>query len=158
MPPRLPRPAVVLLATVVLGVTGWGMAGYLRPGDRPAIDPTDAAQVALGLRVYEQNCAQCHGAGLEGQPDWKSRRADGRLPAPPHDPSGHTWHHPDQVLFDIIKNGMKPPVAPAGYESDMPGYADILSDAEIAAVIAYIQAQWPADIRARQRQIDASAR
>src|SRR3546814_20707961 len=62
-------------------------------------DPNDARQVALGETVYRQQCASCHGAQLEGQPDWRVRQPDGRLPAPPHDENGHTWHHPEQALF-----------------------------------------------------------
>jgi hypothetical protein len=48
------------------------------------------------------------GANLEGQPNWKERQANGRLPAPPHDASGHTWHHPDAQLFGITKQGSRP--------------------------------------------------
>lgn len=47
-------------------------------------------RIALGKTVYDASCASCHGAKLEGQPDWRNRRPDGRLPAPPHDASGHT--------------------------------------------------------------------
>jgi mono/diheme cytochrome c family protein len=64
------------------------------------------------------------------------------MPAPPHDESGHTWHHPPQVLFGITKFGFVPPFAPAGYESDMPAFAGTLSDDEIRAVLAYIESHW----------------
>jgi len=57
------------------------------------------------------------------------------LPAPPHDASGHTWHHPDSDLFGITKHGLGP-YAPAGYQSDMPAFGGTLSDEEIAAVLA----------------------
>jgi mono/diheme cytochrome c family protein len=110
--------------------------------DDARADPRDAARVAFGAKVYAQHCAACHGARLEGQPDWRQRKADGRLPAPPHDESGHTWHHPDSVLFAITKNGLVPPYAPAGYGSDMPAYAGILKDEEVWAVLAYIKSHW----------------
>ena len=122
----------------------------------PAIDPDDPAQVALGQRVYAESCAQCHGARLEGQPDWRERLPNGRLPAPPHDADGHTWHHPDKVLFDITKFGLTP-FAPAGYESDMPAYEGVLTDAEMRAVLAYIKSTWPPQIRERQARIDREA-
>lgn len=113
------------------------------PGvDDPRADPRDAARVTLGARVYAQHCGVCHGGKLEGQADWRSRRADGKLPAPPHDESGHTWHHPDAVLFAITKHGLVPPHAPQGYASDMPAYASMLSDEEIWAVLAYIKSHW----------------
>jgi len=83
-------------------------------------DADDARQVALGASVYRDHCASCHGANLEGQPDWKSRKPDGRFPAPPHDETGHTWHHPDETLFDLTKLGLKPPLAPAGIKAICP--------------------------------------
>jgi mono/diheme cytochrome c family protein len=79
---------------------------------------------------------------LEGQPNWRQRLPNGRLPAPPHDESGHTWHHPPQVLFGITKFGLVPPFAPAGYQSDMPAFAGTLSDDEIRSVLAFIESHW----------------
>jgi mono/diheme cytochrome c family protein len=114
----------------------------LAPGDDARADAHDTAKVALGARVYAQQCAACHGAKLEGQPDWRKRLANGRLPAPPHDESGHTWHHPDRLLFGITKNGLVPPYAPKDYESDMPAFGGKLSDEEIWAVLAYIKSHW----------------
>lgn len=111
-------------------------------GDDPRAEPGNPALVKLGATVYVQQCASCHGAKLEGQPDWRTRHANGRLPAPPHDESGHTWHHPDYVLFAITRNGLVPPYAPKGYESDMPAYAGKLSDADIWAVLAYLKSHW----------------
>jgi mono/diheme cytochrome c family protein len=98
--------------------------------------------LALGQRLYAQHCAACHGARLEGQPNWRQRMPNGRMPAPPHDESGHTWHHTDRVLFAITKHGLVPPYAPRGYESDMPAFADTLSDGEILAILAYISSHW----------------
>jgi mono/diheme cytochrome c family protein len=106
----------------------------------------DPAQLARGQKIYAQHCAACHGAKLEGQPNWRARLPNGRMPAPPHDDSGHTWHHPDDVLFGITKNGLVPPYAPAGYQSDMPAFAGTLSDAEIRAVLAYIASHWSAEV------------
>jgi mono/diheme cytochrome c family protein len=64
------------------------------------------------------------------------------MPAPPHDESGHTWHHPDELLFGITKHGFVPPYAPRDYESDMPGFGDKLSDSEIWAALAYLKSHW----------------
>ena len=101
------------------------------------------AQLALGEKIYAQHCAACHGANLEGQPNWRERMANGRMPAPPHDESGHTWHHTDEVLFGITKQGLVPgKYAPPGYQSDMPAFGGTLSDAEIRAVLAFIQGHW----------------
>ncbi len=112
------------------------------PGDDPRASPGDASRVALGAKVYGQHCMSCHGAKLEGQPNWQQRMPNGRMPAPPHDESGHTWHHPDGVLFVIVKQGLVPPYAPRGYASDMPAFSDKLTDDEIWSVLAYIKGHW----------------
>jgi len=113
--------------------------------------------LARGQVVYAQHCAACHGARLEGQPRWRERDAAGRLPAPPHDASGHTWHHPDQVLFDITKFGVAKAAHLKDYDSAMPAYEGVLPDADIVAVLAWIRAQWPAPIRAQQEEVNAQA-
>ena len=63
------------------------------------------ADISNGEAVYAEACAACHGADLEGQPDWQTPGADGVMPAPPHDKAGHTWHHDSQLLFDYTKFG-----------------------------------------------------
>ena len=148
---------ITAVAIAVLVAAGAAAAWrQLRPGTGRA-DPADAAQVALGRAVYAAECASCHGANLEGQPEWRVRLPNGRLPAPPHDASGHTWHHPDQVLFEITRDGIAAH-APKGYESDMPAFAPKLPDPEIWAVIAYIKSQWPTEIRERQTRLSQQAR
>lgn len=123
-------------------------AAVLFAGPKAGADPSDPAQVARGKAVYAARCASCHGARLEGQPEWRSRKPDGRLPAPPHDASGHTWHHPDADLFTITRQGIAA-FAPPGYESDMPAFGGVLSDAEIWDVLAFIKSTWPDEIRRR---------
>ncbi|PQV57841.1 cbb3-type cytochrome c oxidase subunit III [Defluviimonas denitrificans] len=108
--------------------------------------------ISQGRQVYVDQCAACHGADLVGQPDWRSPLPSGRLPAPPHDASGHTWHHPDDVLFRIVKEGTAAIVG-GGYESDMPGFGDVLSDADIRAVLAYIKSNWPERERGYQQAV-----
>ena len=122
-----------------------------------ALRPDDAMLVATGREIYGEHCASCHGAALEGEPDWRKRKPNGRLPAPPHDPSGHTWHHPDAQLFELTKFGPAALVGD-GYESDMPGYADVLSDREIVAVLSYIKSTWPDEIRRRHDALNAAQR
>jgi len=122
--------------------------------EKSLADPDDSQQVARGKSVYAQYCAACHGVRLEGQANWKERLPSGRLPAPPHDASGHTWHHPDSVLFGMIKQGIVPgKYAPPMYQSDMPAFSGVLADDEISAVLAYIKSSWPQEIRKTQREI-----
>ncbi len=105
-------------------------------------------QLARGEAIYRQHCASCHGTNLEGQPNWRQRNADGRLPAPPHDATGHTWHHSDEQLFRITKLGIEAFVG-GTYQSDMRGFGDVLTDADIRVVLAYIKSTWPDEIRRR---------
>lgn len=118
------------------------------------IDPADKTLLVQGKAIYSSHCAACHGASLQGQPDWRQRLPNGRLPAPPHDKTGHTWHHPDAILFDMVKNGLVPgKTAPPGYESDMPAYGTVLTDEEIVAVLAYIKSSWPPKVLEAQKEV-----
>lgn len=115
----------------------------------------DNPQIVLnGSRIYDENCASCHGANLEGQPNWRARDADGLLPAPPHDESGHTWHHDSEALFALTKYGIAAVINNPDYPSNMPAYEGILSDDDIIAVLSYIKSTWPDDIRAIHDEID----
>ena len=118
--------------------------------------PDDAKVVTLGQELYAVECAACHGERLEGQADWRVRGEDGLLPAPPHDASGHTWHHDDETLFTLTKYGLaglmeNPP--PSG----MPAYDGVLTDDEIIAVLSYIKSTWPADVRAHHDALNAQS-
>lgn len=135
---------------LVLAAAGWVLAGQAL-GDSMKADPADREQVAQGERIYQDNCASCHGAELEGQPDWKQRLPNGTMPAPPHDDSGHTWHHPDQQLFDYTKLGGAAVVQPP-FKSAMPGFGPSLSDDDIWAVLAFIKSRWSPRAQDVQRQ------
>jgi ABC-type transport system substrate-binding protein len=117
----------------------------------PHADPNNTEQVALGRQVYVSFCAGCHGTNLEGQPDWQKRLPMGNFPAPPHDEVGHTWHHADQWLFAMVKDGGQR-FAPPRYRSAMPAYRDMLTDDEIWAVLAFIKSRWSESIRAHQER------
>ncbi|MDH5622836.1 MAG: cytochrome c [Gammaproteobacteria bacterium] len=138
---------IAAAAGVALSV--WGNA----TPDRAAYqDPT---VVSAGATIYANQCASCHGEDLGGQPDWKTRDAAGYLPAPPHDDSGHTWHHPDAQLFQIVKLGTEAIVGD-GYRSNMPGFGEVLSDDDIRAVLAYIKSTWPDRIIDRHNELNAA--
>jgi len=149
-------------ASLALLVAG---AGYfsLRANDRStaaqhSLRPDDPQVLRVGERIYAQQCAACHGAKGEGQADWRDRGADGLLPAPPHDPSGHTWHHPDEQLFAITKQGLAQLINQPDYRTAMPIYSGVLSDDEIVAVLSWIKAQWPPEIRQRHDEINVQYR
>jgi mono/diheme cytochrome c family protein len=117
--------------------------------DPQGADSSDPRLVARGETLYQQHCASCHGANLEGQPNWRHRQPDGTLLAPPHDASGHTWHHPDDMLFEITKWGTDA-VVPGPNKSNMPGFSETLGDEDVWAVLAYIKSRWPQELRDAQ--------
>ncbi|MDH3286618.1 MAG: c-type cytochrome [Betaproteobacteria bacterium] len=146
---------IAVMSAALLFLAGAIVLALLKDGESPA-DPDNAEQVARGKPLYDKYCAACHGARLEGQVNWRLKLPNGRMPAPPHDASGHTWHHPDAILFGITKHGPVPgKYAPPNSQSDMPGFEKTLSDQDIWAVLAYIKSSWPPDIRETQRKIDS---
>ncbi|MFC4171548.1 c-type cytochrome [Microvirga sp. GCM10011540] len=113
-------------------------------------DGESSARIALGRQLYGAYCASCHGAGFQGEPDWQSPKPNGLMPAPPHDATGHTWHHSDEELFRITKFGMSAVVP--NYESAMPAFGNALSDQEIQAILAFIKSTWPERERTYQQE------
>ncbi|MEO7850803.1 MAG: cytochrome c [Rubrivivax sp.] len=149
---------IALAGVVVVGVlAGFAFNPFAPRTTDHKFRPDDAKVLAAGERVYVTQCASCHGARLEGQPEWRARGADGLLPAPPHDAGGHTWHHPDETLFRITKFGVASVAGDPNYKTAMPVYKDVLSDADIIAVLSWIKAQWPAAIRQKHDQMNAEA-
>ena len=116
---------------------------------QPRWQRDDPAAVSRGRRTYAAECASCHGAALQGQPAWWQPGADGMLPAPPHDATGHTWQHSDAELTELVAHGVAAFAAP-GYRSAMPAYAGRLPAPAIQDVIAYIKSTWPPGQRAWQ--------
>lgn len=139
--------ALVLACSAAAGfAAAQGQAGDILPYDKP-----DA--VEAGRAVYQGHCASCHGSDLQGEPDWQIRDSEGYLPAPPLDGTGHTWHHPDTQLLEVVRAGVAA-VAGNGYQSRMAGFSGVLSEQEMREALAYIKSRWPAQIIARHNRIN----
>lgn len=110
-------------------------------------DPT-VVGLTRGAELYGSHCANCHGTKGEGQPNWAVTLPDGSLPAPPHDATGHTWHHSDDELLRIIAEGGKFYLP----TSKMPAFASVLDEGERQAVLAHIKTFWGERETAYQRQ------
>lgn len=147
--------STIITAICVIALTTIFVWIYLQAvfGVPQTADPMDLNQVARGSVVYSENCAECHGKNLQGQPNWRVRNDDGTLPAPPHDETGHTWHHPDQLLFDITQKGGQAS-APPGFKSAMPPFEEVLSDGDIWAALSFIKSHWPDLVRKRQTRMN----
>lgn len=103
----------------------------------PPLPPLDHEKIKHGEILYRQHCAQCHGVDLKGALTWKVPLADGSYPPPPHDDTGHTWHHPDEQLLNIIANGGDP-----AYNSKMPAFKDKLTEDEMIAILEFFKSKW----------------
>ena len=147
--------AALFAATAALVAGIWALQSFSGPKPGAILKADDPQTVALGKQVYSENCASCHGENLEGQENWKSPGPDGSLPAPPHDETGHTWHHTDDVLFEITKFGLVKFATLKDYKSNMPAYDGDLPDDEIIAVLSYIKSSWPEQTQRRHDRMNA---
>ena len=102
-----------------------------------------------GATLYARNCASCHGINLEGQANWQTQNPDGSWPAPPHDETGHTWHHRDDYLIGVILYGG---AAVTGNPLNrMPAFNTTLSTDDATAILDYIKSTWSEEIREKQK-------
>jgi mono/diheme cytochrome c family protein len=141
-----------------LPIVGIGMLWLLITGCTPSEDTAyiapavaDSETYMVGQQVYANHCAECHGENGEGQfPEAPMQPDDtGRIGAPPHNSSGHTWHHGDDLLVRyVIEGGLGDPAR----FYPMPALGDVLTDEEVTAVIAYIKTLWSPEEQAVQRE------
>ena len=126
------------------------LAMLLITGTARADHRFDNRDIVRGEAVYQQQCAVCHGVKLEGQPNWRQARPDGTLPAPPHDETGHTWHHDDSYLIEYTVlggQGLMTRRGITGFTSAMPAFGEQLSLDDILNVLAFISSTWPDEIK-----------
>lgn len=106
--------------------------------------------IAAGEVLYRDHCAACHGVNLQGERNWQFQNPDGTMPAPPHDETGHTWHHDNELLFEYTRlggEGLMAARGSSGFKSGMPGFEDILSDDDIWNILAFIRSTWPERVK-----------
>ena len=145
---------IILNTTGSLTAAGLALLAMTAPALAQSQAMPDNADPERGGALYATTCASCHGDKLQGQPDWQSAKADGTLPAPPHDDTGHSWHHGDDLLFNYTKLGGQAALAARGvtnFTSGMPAFDETLSDAEIWDILAYIKSTWPRRVRQIQQ-------
>lgn len=158
-PSKTLRRALVglLLAGVAVSLMWWRPSGPSGPAPG-LLRLDDAALLQRGERLYQVHCASCHGANRQGQANWRERGADGRLPAPPHDDSGHTWHHPDDVLLRLTRDGVAQAAGLPDYPTNMPAYGGTLGDDDIVAVLSWIKSRWTPETRALHDELNRQSR
>lgn len=134
---------------LLLSAAGQAMA----EGGTPS---SDASPLEDGERIYQQYCASCHGIQGEGMPNWERQNAQGELPAPPHGPEGHTWKHADAMLYRIVSEGWRDPWNKTE-RLTMPAFRDLLTPAEIRAVVNYLKTLWTPEQRRHQAEENEGA-
>jgi mono/diheme cytochrome c family protein len=161
---RITKRLTIVFLIALVGIAG-AIALFPRLGDSdntpviinntsvPPVPTLPQARVAEGAALYAQYCARCHGADLEGAPDWKNSLPDGSLPPPPQDSSGHTWHHSDSLLLDIIANGGDP-----ADNSKMPAFDDQITENEMTSILDFIKSKWGTEERDFQWWITVTQR
>ncbi len=99
-----------------------------------ALAASAAPPAASGAKLFEANCQVCHQAGGVGVPGQFPRLA-GRAPVIASSAEGRGF------LSQLVLNGMSGVVSVDGQSlvGIMPGFADILSDADAAAVLTYVE-------------------
>lgn len=138
-----------------LGVTALFFGQHLFPTalSSPEIwnQPSTPQSIAEGNALFAQNCVSCHGPGGIGQnprSPMGGMKEDGPgYWAPALNGTAHSWHHPNEVLFQTIRNGS------VAADSPMRGFADRLTDQQIVSVMHYFQSLWPDHIRERHHQM-----
>lgn len=152
----------VILGAVALMLGACAAAAPATPTVAPGFDPTPITppmpslqpeRIARGEVLYAQQCASCHGVNREGQPNWKQPLANGKYPAPPHDDTGHTWHHPDSLLVQIILDGGNG--TNGAVPSNMPPFRQVLTEDDARAVLEFLKSRWSPDMRRYQWQMTA---
>lgn len=121
-----------------------------------ATQAASAPRVEAGRRIYSARCAACHGAHGEGRPNWDRLDTAGERPAPPHDRNGHTWKHPDAMLYRIVAEGWRDPFNRT-QRLTMPAFGGTLRPEEIRDVIEYLKTLWTPRQRAFQREESRAA-
>jgi mono/diheme cytochrome c family protein len=121
------------------------------PQNAPTSVFVDNPALKEGEANYNLYCAHCHGYDGEGQ---IGNRAEptlrlGMKVVPPHDSTGHTWQHPDQLLLLSIQDGIQSPLD----HFPMPAFKDVLTEAQIMGMIEYMRLWWTDEQRAHQAQV-----
>ena len=149
---RLVGIGALLAGALLVGVLVLRRVGARADGGGP---PLDASEVELGRAIYAEHCASCHGVRAEGAPNWRRPLPDGTFPPPPHDSTGHSWHHADGLLYQIVRDGGGA-FQGGGFRSAMPAFGARLTPREIRAVIVYLKGLWPPAQRSAQARASAA--
>ena len=92
-----------------------------------------------GAKLYEQQCAQCHGEHGEGVPGIYAALAGNREV---------NLHTPANLVHLVLEGGFAPATAGNPQPFGMPPFATVLSDADVAQLLTFIRGSWGNDAAA----------
>ena len=99
----------------------------------PELKPANPDVMALGEKLYGQQCADCHGAAGQG--------ASGAYPALTGNRSVVMASHVNAVQA-ILAGGFAPATAGNPQPYGMPPFRTLMNDAEVAAVASFVRQSW----------------
>ncbi|MCA9839990.1 MAG: c-type cytochrome [Trueperaceae bacterium] len=122
---------LVIFVLLVAGALVY--ASWSNTRQSKVIDAGNSEQITLGQEIYNANCALCHGETGTGY-------AQETIPAPALNGSMHAWHHSDDQILALIRQG----------GNVMPAVGKDWSDEEVEAVWAYVKQWWTLQQRKAQ--------
>nr|AYM52766.1 cytochrome c4 [Simulacricoccus ruber] len=137
-----PRPVPLPVYWIAIALALWGVMLLYEAGESVRTGRGERLQRIVddrgpvrrpGVTLFHERCATCHqvdGAGLSGA-------------VPPLDGSPFVTGEP-RTVARILLHGIRGPIHVAGrdYDGNMPDFASVLSDAEVAEVGTYIRQAW----------------
>jgi len=112
----------------------------------------DLEGVARGAKLYQENCAQCHGPQAQGHPDWQRAKKEGYAAAPPLNGTGTDIGLTRVRMVEVIRKGAKRKGVMV-----MPAWKGRVSDEKILDIISWYQALWPAEAYQQWRRANSPA-
>lgn len=119
----------MLLGPILLGPVLLGSMLLAGCTPRNADPPQPVAGVQPGMKEFNSYCSACHQYDDQGM---------GEAPPLDHSP----WvTGPEDRLIRIVLHGVRGPIEVHGktYNREMPGFGQILSSAEIAALLSFVR-------------------
>ena len=142
-------PAWPMISRATAGITGWTSHGQLadelqaqqakRAPIIAAIAATPIEQLPAkpqlmnaategGRAAFKVNCVQCHGSGAAGSKGYPNLNDDDWL-----------WGGDLKTIRYTLEHGIRNPDHAATRQSQMPAFAGVLSEGDVAAVVAHVR-------------------
>jgi mono/diheme cytochrome c family protein len=136
--------AIFIIVTAALAITACREGSQSVARSRPAAQYSpsfDPSKIARGAKIFDENCAQCHGPQAQGHPDWGTPGEGSFAAAPPLNGTGNEPKHTKSELLNVIRKGARK----NGLEI-MPAWQGRLSSQDMEDVMTWFQSLWPPEV------------